>query len=126
MQADIHADMLSIPSMPVAESANTRAAGLTIADGDGWHLALDLRCAELRWVADACRRLVGGTLPGAASAIKVRAGEKCYLLNTTRAMDGDERITLLNLFDPGERVALTRDVAAIVATLIEDGVTRQA
>lgn len=113
-------------TMAAPREAGRSAAGLTIADGDGGHLALDLRCGELRWLADACRRLVSGALPQGASAIKVRAAEKCYLLNTAPAADGVARITILNLFDPGERVALTRDVASVVAALIEDGVARSA
>lgn len=118
----MYADMYAETPPATAERPTPRGAGLTIADGGGGHLALDLRCGELRWLADACRRLMSGALPQGASAIKVRAAEKCYLVNSATAADGGPRITIVNLFDPGERVALTSDVAAVVAALIEDGV----
>ena len=115
------ADSAAAPAR-ASEMPARRHHALTIADGHGGGLSLDLRRGDVLLLADACRRLTAGAMPEGASAIKVRAAETCYLVSRAALPAGEPSITVLNLFDPSQRVQLAGDLAATLAALIEDGV----
>lgn len=115
----------SVPA-EVAEFAQVGDPNMTIYDGKGGLLCLDVTNGELRWFVDACRRLLTGTIPNGASAIKVRAADKCYLLNRHTTDDGATDLQIVNLFDPTERVSLTFDLAGLVSSLLEQTLPRYA
>jgi len=91
--------------------------GMTICDGRGGALTLDLASPEVGSLADACRRLMGCHLPPGASVLKVSTAGGVYLLSTHARADGGLQIS--NLYDPAERIVLTRDLAEIVVALLE-------
>ena len=105
----------------VDESALTvhaRHPGMTIIDGRGGSLTLDLARPELHWLAEACERLADGNLPPNASVLKVHAAGQVYLLARHSHADHAPEISISNLFDPGERVVLTEDTARLATNLI--------
>src|SRR5258708_1563105 len=122
------------PSPPAAASMATERCGpaLTVLDGQGGALSLDLSCGELQWLVDACRRLLQGALPRGASAFKVRAAERCFLVSRVACDDAagaserEPRLTIADLFDPGASVTLPLELAAVVTSLIETGIERRA
>lgn len=127
----------SSPHTPYEGIIRSGQRAMTICDGNGGTLSLDLTCSETGWLADACRRLLSGSVPRGASAIKVHASEKCYMLtrhtdgadgsNGSNGADGadgagdsdGEEIHIVNLFDPAEHIALAHDIAWLVISLLE-------
>lgn len=95
-----------------------RASGITIVDGHGGSLDLDLSQPDLHWLADACERLAGGELPPNAGVLKVHAAGQVYLLARRTRADQAPEISISSLFGPGERVVLTDDIAHLVTLLI--------
>ena len=110
------------PQEAAAAIAARRGPAITVLDGCGGALSVDLSSSEVRWLADACHCLLHGALPQGASALKVRTAEKCYLVSrraNTRSTDDACDITIANLFDPGESVTLPSGLASLVTALIE-------
>jgi hypothetical protein len=103
----------------IAYLQDMRRPGMTIYDGRGGSLALDLSSRETLWLADACHRLVTGAIPPGASAIKVRAAEKSYLLSSCVSTLAEAEVRIVNLFEPAERVTLSHDMARMIASLVE-------
>ena len=99
--------------------AKVPAKGMAIMDGRGGVLTVDLSSADMPVLGDACRLLLPPHLPGVASAIKVRLGERCYLLRRRVHQDGTEMIDIADLFDPSEHVSLTNDLAGVVIGVLE-------
>lgn len=107
-------------------ASSGRGPALTVLDGRGGALTLDLATTELRWLADACRRLLGGAMPLGASTLKVRAAEKCYLVSRRRpAPESDWGVTIANLYDSGESVTLASDLADVLASMIDEAIQRR-
>lgn len=96
---------------------------MMVCDSRGGTLALDLSCPELRWLVDAYRYLVGGAMPMGAGLLKVQTGEKVYWLSRRTSADRagrvGEEIRIANLYDPAEEVRLSRDLADLVADMVE-------
>ena len=92
---------------------------MMIYDGCGGKLWLDLSCGALWWLADACRRLIARDMPPGASMLKVSVASQVYLVSLGADSDGSARIRVANVFDPGERVTLSCDLAEMVVALIE-------
>lgn len=104
-----------------------RRPALTVLDGRGGALSLDLAAGELRWLVDACRRMLRGAAPAGASALKVRAAEKWYLVSsaiTDPSTATPRDVTIANLYDPGETVTLASDLAEMLATMIDEAIQR--
>lgn len=101
------------------DSRRDRYASATICDGRGGSLSLDLSNQELHWLADACQRLAEGNTPPSASMLKVHAAGETYLLTRYVGADHEIEVHIANMFDPGEHVALTRDLVEIVVSLVE-------
>lgn len=93
--------------------------GMTICDGWGGALTLDLSRGELRWLVYACRSLIAGTVPPGASMLKVHAGNTVYLLNYHSRADGEAEMQITDLYDPTQQVVLPRDLAEMIAALVE-------
>lgn len=110
-----------LPGLPgkVPEHGGKRRTGMTVADGLGGHLALDLSSRELRWLAEACRQLAGETPPSWARMLKVHCANVVYLVIRHESANGDREIEITNMADPSEHVRLSRDLAQLVASLIE-------
>jgi hypothetical protein len=102
-----------------AEVLELRRQGMTICDGQGGTLTLDLTRKELRWLVFACRRLLAGTVPPGASMLKVDIGITVYLLSCLPHADGAAEIRIADLYDPTQRAILPRDLAEIMAALLE-------
>jgi hypothetical protein len=100
------------------DSRRERRATATICDGRGGSLLLDLSNQETHWLADACQRLAAGETPPSASMLKVHAAGETYLLTRHTGAEHEIEVHIANLFDPGEHVALTRDLVEIVTSLI--------
>ena len=97
-------------------------------DGRGGALALDPASDNLHWLADACRRLLRGPMPLGASALKVRADEKCYLVSRRPQSHEPEsawNLTIANLYDSGESVTLASDPAEVLASMIDEAILRR-
>ncbi len=106
----------------------THGPALTVLDGCGGALSLDLASDELRWLAEACRRLLRGAMPLGASALKVRAAEKCYLVTRrplTRATETACSVIIADLYDPGVAVTLTSDLAEALESMIDEVIQRR-
>ncbi len=120
--------MMDASRSPLSGSPARRGAALTVLDGHGGALGLDLAADDLRWLADACRRLVRGSMPFGACALKVRAAEKCYLVSRTPAtsdLQAAGSLTIANLYDSGESVTLAGDLAEVLASLIDEAILRR-
>jgi hypothetical protein len=105
------------PVCDASEAAGGRR-GMMIYDGCGGKLWLDLSCGALWWLADACRRLISQDMPPGASMLKVSVASQVYLVSRAVDSDNSVRIRVANVFDPGERVALSCDLAEMVVALI--------
>jgi hypothetical protein len=92
--------------------------GMTIADGRGGALWLDLASPGISRLAEALLRLMSGRVPPGATVLKVTVGAEVYLASWREGGDGEEMLQLAKLFDPGERVALSRTTAETVASLL--------
>lgn len=103
---------------PTTRHGETRRI-MTILDGRGGTLALDFAGLDPRLLTDACQRLLSGDVPRGASVIKVCSGDRCYLLSRQSSQHGEDLLSIANLFDPGERVALGCDLAWMVIGLLE-------
>ena len=93
--------------------------GMIVADGMGGHLTLDLSSHELLWLAEACRQLTGEASPSWATMLKVHCAGVVYLVMRHEPAGGDREIEITNMADPAEHVRLSRDLAQLVASLIE-------
>ncbi len=107
------------PSSGAAEVLELPRRGMTICDGQGGTLTLDLTRKELRWLVFACRRLLAGSVPPGASMLKVDAGNTVYLLSCLPHADGEAEIRIADLYDPTQRAILPRDLAEMMAALLE-------
>lgn len=96
---------------------------MTICDGLGGSLGLDLDCLELEALTFACHCLLDDVAPPGASLIKVTAGDQVYLVSRPKPADGLICLEIASLYDPGERVQLTPDMARLVVALVEQGLT---
>jgi hypothetical protein len=120
------------PQAAAASALGRHGSALTVLDGQGGALSLDLSCGELCWLVNACRRLLQGALPRGASAFKVRAAERCFLVSRVACDDVDAdgqcepRLSITDLFDPGASVTLPLELAAVVTSLIETSIARRA
>jgi hypothetical protein len=94
---------------------------MTICDGLGGSLDLDLDCRELEALTFACRCLLDGMAPPGASLIKVTAGDEVYLVSHPQPADDSVCLQIVSLYQPTERVRLTWDLAQLVVALIEQG-----
>jgi hypothetical protein len=92
--------------------------GMAIADGRGGALWLDLASPGISRLAEALLRLMSGQVPPGATVLKVTVGAEVYLASWREGGDGEETLQLAKLFDPGERVALSRITAETVASLL--------
>jgi hypothetical protein len=93
--------------------------GMTICDGRGGALSLDLSRGELRWLVDGCRSLIAGAVPPGASMLKVHAGNTVYLLNYRSPVDDAAELQITDLYDPTQRVVLPPHLAEMIAALVE-------
>src|SRR5262245_9926588 len=98
---------------------------LTICDGRGGTLVLDLASPHLGWLVDAIGRLVSDQLPAGACLLKVFAAEQVYLLRRSTTAKGETEVQVTNLFDPAEQVVLSALLAEIVASLGEEALRRR-
>jgi hypothetical protein len=94
---------------------------MTICDGRGGSLGLDLDCLELEALAFACHCLLDDLAPPGASVIKVTAGEQVYLVSRPRPAGDLVCLQIASLYEPGERVQLAPDMALLVVALVEQG-----
>jgi hypothetical protein len=94
---------------------------LTICDGLGGSLGLDLDCRELEALTFACHHLLDGIAPPGASLLKVTAGEQVYLVSRPKPSDEVICLEIASLYEPNERIQLTPDLARIVVALVEQG-----
>src|SRR5262249_53980459 len=117
--------MNSIPTHGATPAGAGRALDqahpvMTICDGQGGSLVLDLASPHLRWLVDAIGRLVSDRLPAGACLLKVFAAEQVYLLRRCTTASGELEIQITNLFDPSEQVTLSQMLAEMVASLGEE------
>jgi hypothetical protein len=98
---------------------------MTICDGRGGSLVLDLASPHLRWLVDAIGRLVSDQLPAGACLLKVFAAEHVYLLRRSVTANSGPEIQITNLFDPAEQVVLSQMLAEMVARLGEEALRRR-
>src|SRR5262249_42069296 len=94
---------------------------MTICDGLGGSLDLDLDCRELEALILACHCLLDGMAPPGASLIKVTAGDEVYLVSVPKSAGEAVYLQIASLYEPTERVQLNRDLAQLVVALIEQG-----
>jgi hypothetical protein len=92
---------------------------MTIFDGAGGVIALALSPGELGRFVEAYRWLAADTLDGGVGTIKVALGAKTYLLHRRLMAGNNTVLRIVNLYDPGEQVALSSDLARVVLTLLE-------
>jgi hypothetical protein len=110
----------SARSLSCATDAPARSRrGMMISDGRGGMLSLDLSRHELRWLARGIRSLIAGAVPPGASMLKVDTGGTIYLLNYRPHVDGAAEIQITDLYDPTQHIALLRDLAEMIAALVE-------
>jgi hypothetical protein len=97
---------------------------MAIVDGQGGVLTVDLGSPDAHALRDACRLLLPHRRMGWAGAIKVRVGERTYLLRKRQHEDEDKeiRIDIADLYDPCQRVSLTSDLVRLMIGVL-DGVT---
>jgi hypothetical protein len=110
-----------LPSQPrgTVQSTAKPGNGMIVTDGMGGHLTLDLSSHELRWLAEACRQLVGEGSPSWTTMLKVHCAGTVYLVMRHEPAGGDREIEITSMTDPAEHVRLSRDLAQLVASLIE-------
>jgi hypothetical protein len=94
---------------------------MTICDGLGGSLGLDLDCRELEALTFACHCLLDDIAPPGASLIKVTAGDQVYLVRRPKPSDDAICLQIASLYEPEERVQLTADMALLVVALVEQG-----
>jgi hypothetical protein len=90
---------------------------LTISDGQGGILSLDLSQSGLDELADACNALLMGKLPPGACLMRVWIGDEPYLLR--RLKHTPDSIGIARLGAQAQEVSLTSDVLRLVIELIE-------
>lgn len=110
-----------LPDQPVGtpQNAGKQQNGMIVTDGAGGHLRLDLSSHELHWLAEACRQLAGEAAPPWTTMLKVHCAGVVYLVMRHEPAGGDREIEITNMADPAEHVRLSRDLAQLVASLIE-------
>jgi hypothetical protein len=94
---------------------------MTICDGLGGALDLDLDCRELEALTFACHCLLDGMAPPGASLIKVTAGDAVYLVSHPKPTSDSVCLQIVSLYQPTECVLLSCDLAQLVVALIEQG-----
>jgi hypothetical protein len=94
---------------------------MTICDGLGGSLGLDLDCRELEALAFACHCLLDGAAPPGASLIKVTAGDQIYLVSRSKSPGDSICLQIASLYEPDARVQLTAEMARLVVALVEEG-----
>ena len=94
---------------------------ITICDGLGGSLGLDLDCRELEALTFACHHLLDGMAPPGASVLKVTAGKHVYLVSRPKPSDEAICLEIASLYEPDARIQLTPDMARIVVALVEQG-----
>ena len=102
-----------------AQNTGKPRNGMIVTDGVGGHLTLDLSSRELHWLAEACRQLAGESSPSWTTMLKVHCAGTVYLVMRHELANGDREIEITSMADPAERVRLSRDLAQLVASLIE-------
>jgi hypothetical protein len=90
---------------------------LTISDGQGGVLSLDLTQPGLDALAHTCEALLRGTLPPGACLMRVVVGEDTYLLR--RVKQTPDSIGISRLGAPHQDVSLTADVLRLVVGVIQ-------
>jgi hypothetical protein len=103
----------------ISQNAGKQRNQMIVSDGVGGHLKLDLSSHELRWLAEACRQLAGESSPPWTTMLKVHCANTVYLVMRHEPAGGDREIEITNMADPSEHVRLSRDLALLVASLIE-------
>jgi hypothetical protein len=98
---------------------------LTVTDGQGHVLALNLGAPNLDALAEACRLIARGPLPSGASTISVRVGRDVYVLSWHTNPAGVPDIEIAQLFQPGCWLHLAPDMVVLFASLIEERLARQ-
>lgn len=89
------------------DGRTARSRALSLVDGAGGRLTLQLTREERRALVEACRRVVGGSIPPGASMIKLCAsGGEVYLVSSRLAPGGQRTLRIANLYDPAEAVSL--------------------
>jgi hypothetical protein len=94
---------------------------MTICDGLGGSLGLDLDCRELEALTFACHCLLDDMAPPGASLMKVTAGEQVYLVSRPQPSDSAICLEIASLYEPDARIQLTPDMARLVVALVEQG-----
>jgi hypothetical protein len=94
---------------------------MTICDGLGGSLGLDLDCRELEALTFACHCLLDEMAPPGASLMKVTAGEQVYLVSRPQPSDSAICLEIASLYEPDARIRLTPDMARLVVALVEQG-----
>lgn len=114
-------EFLPDQSKAPAQNAGKQRNGMIVTDGVGGHLTLDLSSQELRWLAEACRQLAGESSPSWTTMLKVHCAGTVYLVmrHDLANENHDIEIEILSMADPSERVRLSRDLAQLVASLID-------
>src|SRR5258708_34444633 len=77
--------------------------GMTIADGRGGALWLDLASPGIGRLAEALLRLMSGQVPPGAPVLKVTVGAEGYLASWREGGDGEGALQLAELLSPGGR-----------------------
>ena len=90
---------------------------LTISDGQGGILSLDLSQSGLDELADACNAQLMGKLPPGACLMRVWIGDEPYLLR--RVKHAPDSIGIARLGAQAQEASLTGDVLRLVIELIE-------
>lgn len=103
-------------------SATLGIQNMAIVDGQGGVLHVDLGNPDAHALRDACHLLLPDGRPGWVGAIKVRMGERTYLLRMRQCEDEAGRIDIVDLYNPCQRVSLTGDLVRQVIGVL-DGVT---
>ncbi len=102
-----------------SQPAGKQRDGMIVGDGANGHLRLDLSSPEVLWLAEACRQLAGEASPPWATMLKVHCAGAVYLVMRHELANGEREIEITNMADPREHVRLSRDLAELVASLIE-------
>jgi len=90
---------------------------LTISDGLGGVLSLELTTPDLDELARACKALLTGALPPGACLMRVWVGDETYLLRRVKRAPNSIGITRLGA--QTQEVSLSEDVLLLVVGLLE-------